>query len=50
MNLDQLKERIKKFQTTRQHTHPTARSSSFPLGFGDIKLSCSTGETLEVVA
>ena len=42
LSLDQLKEWINKFQTTR-HTHTTtARSSSFPLGFGDIKASCST--------
>ena len=46
MNLDQLKERIKKFQTTRQHTHPAARSSSYPLGFGDIKASFSTPPTV----
>jgi len=46
MNLDQLNEWINKFQTTRQHTHPAARSSSFPLGFGDIKTSCSTSWTI----
>ena len=41
MNLDHHKEWINKFQTTR-HTHTTTtRSSSFPLGFGDIKTSCS---------
>jgi len=45
MNLDHLKEWINKFQTTRQHTHPATRSSSFPLGFGDIKASCSTRTT-----
>jgi len=47
MNLDHLKEWINKLKTTRQHTHPVMRSSSFPRGFGDIKTSCSTQGTVE---
>ena len=50
LNLDKLKEWINKFQTTR-HTHTTkARSSSFPLGFVDIKASCSTVATWSMLS
>jgi len=42
MSINHFKEWINKLKTRRQHTYTSARSSTFPHRFGDIKASCST--------